>query len=148
MPVTLTVPTTKIKSRINDRRPSATPLTVHTPVVVIQRDVQHPRTSRGNSVHPEEFAFEHGPASNVGYRRAAPAQRELAAEVTAAVLGHHPRSAATRAASAYWRERLLVGPCRLFPLLDDSLELPDISRWVSRDHDGFLGDGVLALSQA
>ena len=41
MPVTLTVPTTKIKSRIDDRRPSATPLTVHTQVVVIQGDGQH-----------------------------------------------------------------------------------------------------------
>jgi len=40
MPVTLTVPTTKIKSRVIIRRASATPLTVHTPVVVIHRDVQ------------------------------------------------------------------------------------------------------------
>jgi hypothetical protein len=43
MPVTLTVPTTKIKSRINDRRPSVTPLTNRTPVVVIQRDGQQAR---------------------------------------------------------------------------------------------------------
>jgi hypothetical protein len=40
MPVTLTVPTTKIKSRINDDRPSANPVTVHTPLVVIQSDGQ------------------------------------------------------------------------------------------------------------
>ena len=39
--ITLTVPTTKIKSRIDHRLPSATTLTVHTPVVVIHNDGQH-----------------------------------------------------------------------------------------------------------
>jgi hypothetical protein len=41
MPVTLTVPTAKIKSRGRPSSRSATSLTVRTPVVVIQRDVQN-----------------------------------------------------------------------------------------------------------
>ena len=51
MPVTMTVPTTRIKSQVTARPIVAAPLTVHTPVVVIHRDLQQSSIAKTNVSH-------------------------------------------------------------------------------------------------